>query len=406
MNTEHSPHRDAPHTDGRAGTTGGVLVPADSRQAQKPTSFWRTLADRKRPFFCLAPMADVTDPAFRRIVAKYGKPDVLWTEFVSADGLCHPKGREKLLLDLAYTGAERPIVAQLFSSRPENMRAAARLCTELGFDGIDINMGCPDRTIEKQGCGSAMIRTPDVAAEVIRAARQGIADAVSAARDLGRDLSAIPLSVKTRVGYAREDIDGWIGFLLRQDLDALTVHARTRKDLSQVPAKWEYLSRIVRLRDALAPDTVVIGNGDVSDLSDGQDKARATGCDGVMIGRAIFGNPWIFNRDVSVARRGSWRRGFLLRLLPANLAKRLLGDSRYTVADIPLREKLRVMVEHTRLFEELLGGTKNFAVMRKHYKAYAAGFSGAKELRIRLMETHGGDEVEAVVAEFLSGMLH
>src|SRR5690606_20274912 len=148
-------------------------------------NFWKQLP---KPFFCLAPMADVTDPAFRQTVAKYGKPDVMWTEFVSADGRCHESGRAPLRRELVYAENERPIVVQLFSSNPTNMRAAAKLCAELGFDGIDINMGCPDRTIEKQGCGSAMIKTPDIAVEIIRAAKQGIADA-------GKD---IPLSVKTR----------------------------------------------------------------------------------------------------------------------------------------------------------------------------------------------------------------
>lgn len=354
-------------------------------------NFWQELQQNTKPFFVLAPMADVTDAAFRAIIAKYGKPDVTWTEFVSADGLCHPKGREKLLKDLEYSEAERPIVAQLFSSNPENMRTACKLCAELGFDGIDINMGCPDRTIEKQGCGSAMIKTPERAIEIIRAARLGIADA-------GKN---IPLSVKTRVGYSRDEIDTWIVKLLGEKLDALTVHARTRKDLSQVPANWNYISRVVSLRDMLAPNTVIIGNGDVASMNDGIQKAKKTGADGIMIGRALFGNPWIFNRDISIKKQGSWRQGFFLRMLPTSWAKKIMGDSRYTISDIPLEQKLAVMVEHTRLFEKMLGDVKNFAVMKKHYKAYATGFPGAKELRIKLMETKNGDEVEHVVAEFL-----
>ncbi len=351
-------------------------------------TFWNQL---NKPFFCLAPMADVTDPAFRRIVAKYGKPDVTWTEFVSADGLCHPKGRESLLRDLAYSEGERPIVAQLFSSNPDNMREAAHLCAELGFDGIDINMGCPDRTIEKQGCGSAMIKIPDAAVQIIRAAKQGIVDA-------GKD---IPLSVKTRVGYNQEIIDTWIPVLLNEGIAALIVHARTRKDLSQVPANWDYITRVVALRDRLAPDTIIIGNGDVVDRADGIEKAAATGCDGIMIGRAVFGNPWIFNTDIAIKRRGNWKQNFFLRMLPNPWAKSIMGDSRYTVSDIPLAEKLRVMMEHTRLFKELLGDVKNFAVMKKHYKAYAHGFPGAKELRIQLMETKSVDGVKKVIDNFL-----
>ncbi len=352
-------------------------------------NFWQQL---KRPFFALAPMADVTDPAFRRLLAKYGKPDVTWTEFVSADGLCHPAGREKLMLDLAYTDAERPIVAQLFSSNPENMKVAARLCADLGFDGIDINMGCPDRTIEKQGCGSAMIKTPEKAVAVIRAAKEGI-------KESGK---VIPLSVKTRVGYYRETINEWIPVLLKEEIQALTIHARTRKDLSKVPANWEYVRRVVALRDQLAPDTIIIGNGDVMDMADGLEKARVSGCDGVMIGRACFGNPWIFNKSVKVVRRGSWKQNIFLRMLPSSWAKKIMGDSRYTVSSIPLEQKLGVLVEHSKLFCELLPH-KNFAVMKKHYKAYCTGFPGAKDLRVSLMLAKDVGEVERIIQEFLKG---
>jgi nifR3 family TIM-barrel protein len=362
-------------------------------------NFWQQLKKQKdetgQPFFALAPMADVTDPAFRLIVAKYGKPDVLWTEFVSADGLAHPVAREKLIRDLAYSESERPLVAQLFSSNPENMRSACKLCAELGFDGIDINMGCPDKTIEKQGCGSAMIKTPDIAVQIINAAKQGIAEAENP------PAGGIPLSVKTRVGYSTDEIDTWIRTLLMQNLAALTVHARTRKDLSKVPANWNYIDRVVKLRNVIAPDTVIIGNGDVSDMADGTEKARDTGCDGIMIGRAIFGNPWLFNKNVNVIKRGSWRRNFLVQLLPDRWAKHIMGESRYTISDIPLSDKLHVMIEQTELFNQLLGDIKNFAVMKKHYKAYATGFPGAKELRIALMESKNIEDVKGIVNDFL-----
>lgn len=368
-------------------------------------NFWKELKEASRkankPFFALAPMADVTDPAFRIIIAKYGKPDVTWTEFVSADGLAHAIGREKLLKDLAYTEAERPIVAQLFSSNPENMKYAAKLCTELGFDGVDINMGCPDRTIEKQGCGSAMIKTPDKAVEIIRAAQEGIREAVTEAAGAGRTVSEIPLSVKTRVGYSKEIIDEWIPALLNENIAALTIHARTRKDLSKVPANWDYVKRVVTLRDVIVPETVIIGNGDVVDVADGIEKAARTGCEGIMIGRACFGNPWIFNQQVKVLRRGNWNQGWWLNLLPRNWAKKIMGDSRYTTADIDIQEKLRVMVEHSELFCKLLPH-KNFATMKKHYKAYCHGFPGAKELRIALMESPDVATVKELVNTFLN----
>lgn len=367
-------------------------------------NFWKEVNTRTqkegKPFFALAPMADVTDPAFRRILAKYGKPDVTWTEFVSADGLAHPVGREKLMKDLVFTEAERPIVAQLFSSNPENMKNAAKLCTELGFDGVDINMGCPDRTIEKQGCGSAMIKTPEKAVEVIRAAKLGILEAVAEAAAQGKTISEIPLSVKTRVGYNKEIIDEWVPVLLNENIAALTIHARTRKDLSKVPANWDYVKRVVTLRDKIAPDTVIIGNGDVADVADGLEKAQATGCDGIMIGRACFGNPWIFNQDVKVLKRGTWNQGWWLTMLPRNWAKKIMGDSRYTTADVSIEDKLTVMIEHSELFCKLLPH-KNFATMKKHYKAYCHGFPGAKELRISLMESPDIATVKQLVHDFL-----
>ncbi len=346
----------------------------------------------------MAPMADVTDPVFRDLVATYsrtgelgGGPDVFWTEFVSADGLAHPIGRTKLMRDLVFTDRERPILAQLFSSNPENMRNAAKLCAELGFDGIDINMGCPDKTIEKQGCGSAMIKTPDIAIQVITAAKMGIADA-------GSD---IPVSIKTRVGYNKPDIENWIGLLLKQDIAALTVHARTRKDLSIQPANWDYIKQVVQLRNNIAPNTVIIGNGDVSDIAQGIERYHETGCDGIMIGRAVFGNPWLFDTERTIIQRGNWNLPLYLRWLPRSWTKKIMGDTRYTVSNVSIPEKLRVLVEHSELFMEQLGDIKSFSVIKKHYKAYCHGFTGAKELRIQLMESNTVEEVKHIVDEFL-----
>ena len=321
-------------------------------------NFWKKVADKK-PFFVLAPMADVTDMAFRRIITKYGKPDVLWTEFVSADGLAHPEGREHLLIDLSYTEKERPIVAQLFTSHPDKMREAARLVAELGFDGLDINMGCPDKTIEKQGAGAALMKTPKTAREVIRAAKEGIADA-------GKD---IPVSVKTRIGWSKPEVETWIPELLKENIAALTIHARTRKELSLVPARWEFVKRAVEIRNEMKADTLIIGNGDVMSITDGYERAKETGADGVMIGKGIFGNPWLFDPKKK---------------------------------NISIEEKLKVMVEHTKLFEKLLGGKKNFAIMKKHYKAYVNGFDGAKELRVELMGAENAREVGKIVKRFLS----
>ncbi len=357
-------------------------------------NFWQELKKQKQPFFCVAPMADVTDPAFRALIAKYGKPDVMWTEFVSANGL-NSKGREALKRDLEYTESERPIVAQLFSSNPENMEEAAKLCAELGFDGIDINMGCPDKTIEKQGSGAAMIKTPQVAKEVIEAVKRGISRA-------GKD---IPVSVKTRVGYNQVQIDTWIRFLLEQDISVLTVHARTRKELSKVPAKWSLIKEVVAIRNKIAPNTLIIGNGDVISLEDGKLKAKESGADGVMVGRALFGNPWFFDSSRAMVATLPKRAPWILRKIP--IIKKFFDTKRQAavskVKPISIEDRLAVMVEHAELFEKKLGDIKSFNIIKKHMKAYVTGFSGAKELRMKLMEEAANSvDVKNIVIEFLT----
>ncbi|KND52110.1 MAG: tRNA-dihydrouridine synthase B [Parcubacteria bacterium C7867-003] len=325
-------------------------------------NFWNNL---QKPIMVLAPMADVTDPAFRRVIAKYGKPDVMWTEFVSADGL-FLGGFEHLVKDLAFTDEERPIVAQFFSSKPEMMRKAAELAVDMGFDGIDINMGCPDKSIEKQGAGSAHIKNHKLAQEVILSAMEG-------AKKDGKNL---PVSVKTRIGYNKNELETWLPAILETNPAVVTIHARTRKEMSLVPARWEHVKRAVEIRDNFVDssgrksETLIFGNGDVLDLDDAENKVRETGCDGVMMGRAIFGNPWCFSRKV----------------------KR---------DEISISDRLLVMVEHTRLFEELLPH-KSFAIMKKHYKAYVNGWDGAKELRLKLMETKTVSEVQEIVEDYLN----
>lgn len=315
--------------------------------------FWAKL---KKPIIVLAPMADVTDAAFRRLIAKYGKPDVTWTEFVSADGLCHPAGREKLLIDLAYDKSERPIVAQLFSSKPAKMREAGELVRKLGFDGLDINMGCPDRSVEKQGCGAALIKTPKIAREIIRAAKEGVGD--------------LPVSVKTRIGYSKNELETWLPELLAEEPAVVTIHCRTRKEMSDVPARWGHIKEAVEIRNRLGSKTLIFGNGDVVDLADAHKKVLETGCDGVMLGRAIFGNPFLFNKDVRIA-------------------------------EMPVAKRLNIMLEHTKLFDELFNGIKNFSIMKKHYKAYVNGFDGAKELRVELMTAECADDVQKIVEKYL-----
>ena len=336
-------------------------------------NFWQKLKEEKDGghILVLAPMADVTDRAFRRVIAKYGKPDVLWTEFVSADGL-FLGGRDALVNDLAFTEAERPIVAQFFTSKPEMMEEAAKLAVELGFDGIDINMGCPDRSVEKQGAGASLIKKPELAKEIILAAKRGAAEV---RRGGGRDAKEIPVSVKTRIGYNKDQLEEWLPVLLATEPAVITIHARTRKEMSLVPARWEHIKRAVEIRDEMNSETLIFGNGDVSSLEEAKQKVVETGCDGVMIGRGIFGTPEFFSGKI-----------------------------------FDTRKKLEVLIEHTKLFEKLVqpkppvGQGKSFAVMKKHFKAYVNGFDGAKELRMKLMEAENAGEVERKVLKFIKSI--
>ncbi len=324
-----------------------------------PKHFWSSL---KRPIMTIAPMANVTDAAFRRMFAECGGPDVYWTEFVSVEGLLSP-GKDKLLPDLWFGEDEHPIVAQIFGAKPEQFEAAAALVRGLGFDGIDINMGCPDRAVEKQGAGAALIKDPARAREIIRATKRGAGD--------------LPVSVKTRLGYQKAQLEEWVPELLAEDIAALTMHLRTRKEMSLVPAHWELAHQLVALRDRMAPQTLVLGNGDVASREEALRRVKETGLDGIMVGRGIFGNPWFFTASGAAPS---------------------------------LRARLERMIRHTELFEKLYhsdvakraGAIKNFDVMKKHYKAYCSGFDGAKELRIRLMDAQNAAEVRSIAEAFIN----
>lgn len=322
-------------------------------------NFWKKL---NKPFFVLAPMADVTDIAFRQIISKYGKPDVLWTEFVACDGLCSEEARKKLKKNLLkFSKKEKPLIAQLFGSKPENFEKASKIVAKMGFDGIDINMGCPQKKILKQGAGAELIKNHQLVKEIIRATKKGA--------------GKLPVSVKTRIGYNENEIETWIPAILEEEPAVLTIHGRTKKEMSKVPAHWDLIKRVREIRDEMNSDTLIIGNGDVISVEDGLKKAEESGVDGIMIGRGIFGNPWFFSNN---------RR-------PTSVIK-----------------KLEIVLEHSKLFEKYFGENKenkklfggrarNFVLMKKHYGAYINGFEGAKELRIKLMNTNNFQEVEKII---------
>ena len=363
--------------------------------------FWKKLAISRRrldrPILALAPMADVTDVAFRRIIAKYGKtkngaPYVTFTEFVSCDGLCSA-GQKNLLPILKYTEKERPIVAQVFGAKPENFYQSGKLIKKLGFDGIDINMGCPDKKVLKQGAGAALINNPKLAQEIIRQTKKGS--------------GKMPVSVKTRIGYDKYDkkeFKKWLTALLECEPAAITIHTRTKKEMSLVPARWDIIAEAVKIRNEFFGDkkdkTLILGNGDIRNIADAEEKAKVSGADGVMIGRAVFGNPWLFangEKIVSSATPCTARRREQSKFSAENYASR--ADD--TIFSPSL--KLSALLEHTKLFEKInppAGGGKNFNIMKKHFKSYISGFPGAKELRIKLMTCNNAKEVELVLKNY------
>ena len=309
--------------------------------------FW---ADLKLPIYCLAPMFDVTDPAFRYVIAKRGKPDIFFTEFVSCDGLCS-RGLPKLMKHLYINENERPVVAQIFGEKPETHYLAAKICRELGFDGIDINMGCPVKTVTKTGCGAAMVKTPELAKEIIAATKAGA--------------GPLPVSVKTRIGWNEPVIEEWLGHLLETKPVAITLHMRTRKEMSSVDAHWELMPDAVQ--QARDTSTLLLGNGDIWSMAQADQLIAETGMDGAMLGRAIFANPWLFDRS-------------------------------RTKDQVSVEERLEVMLEHAFMFESVFQGEKNFALMRKHLLCHGSGFQGAKELRQRLEKINNAADVHNAIA--------
>lgn len=314
-------------------------------------NFWQKL---KKPFFVLAPMDDVTDTVFRQIVASCGKPDVLFTEFVSSDGLCS-RGQEKLLNKFQFEKSERPIVAQIWGAKPENILESAKLVEEIGFDGVDINMGCPDRQVVKNGGGAALIKNHDLAKEIILAAKKGA--------------KGLPISIKTRIGFDEVQTEEWIGFLLGLGLDALIIHGRTKKEMSNVSANWEEIGKAVRLRDKLGLKTLIIGNGDVKSYGEGLEKSKKFGVDGIMIGRGVFENLWIFNPDIDIQK-------------------------------ISPEDRIKVLMKHVELFNVTWGKGKNFNILKKFFKAYIRDFDGASDLRVKLMETKSAGEVKRCLLSY------
>jgi tRNA-dihydrouridine synthase len=285
-------------------------------------------------------MDDVTDTVFRQVVADLAPPDLYFTEFVNADGLQSP-GRERLMPKLRFSQKERPIIAQIWGIKPENFYKTTKLVKELGYDGVDLNMGCPVKKVVKGGACAALITNRELAGELIDATMDAAGD-------------DFPVSVKTRVGFTTVDMN-WIEFLLGKKLDLLSIHGRTAKQLSKVPADWELIGRVRQMRDSLCSATLIAGNGDVKSRAQAEQLAVKHGLDGIMVGRGIFHDPFVFSKE---SPWGSYTK----------------------------EQKLRLFANHIELFAKTWQkGEYRFDALKKFCKVYINGFDGASELRAEFM---------------------
>jgi tRNA-dihydrouridine synthase len=311
-------------------------------------NFWH---DLPRPFFILAPMEAVTDVVFRHVVASAARPDIFFTEFTNARSYCSPQGIHSTRGRLAFTADEQPMVAQIWGNKPEEFTQMAHGLKEMGYKGIDINMGCPDKSVVKNGAGSGLIRTPEIAAELIQAAKKG----------------GLPVSVKTRLGYSStEEWHDWLTHLLKQDVVNLTIHLRTRKEMSKVDAHFELIPEIKKLRDEIAPQTLLTINGDIRNRQHGLELVEKYGIDGIMIGRGVFHDPFAFETE-----KREHSREELLSLLTLQL---------------DLFDKYSNELE-----------PRKFEPLKRFFKIYIRDFPGASELREQLMHTKSTDEVRAIL---------
>lgn len=313
-------------------------------------NFWNEL---KRPFFVLAPMEDVTDVVFRQVIKTAATPDVFFTEFTNSESYVHAVAKESLRGRLTIGEQEGPLVAHIWGDNPEYFKTMSFGLAEMGFDGIDINMGCPAPNVFKHGRGSGLILRPELAAEIIQATKAG----------------GLPVSVKTRLGHAKVDEwKEWLTVILKQDIANLSIHLRTKVEMSKVPAHWELIEDIVALRDAIAPQTLITVNGDIMDYAQGMEIVEKTGVDGIMIGRGVFHNPFAFDR---------------------------------TNQEVTHEKLFELFHAHLNLYEYYVGKEPRLAKpLQRFFKVYLKEMHGISALRQELMETTSIEEIRSALIAF------
>lgn len=350
------------------------------------TSFWTALP---HPIIGLSPMDGVTDHPFRHITKKYGNPAVIYTEFTSTEGVCH--GAEQLLKDFIFDESQRPIIGQIYGTTPDFFRQCAIILCELGFDGVDINMGCPAKNVAHSGAGAALIKTPQLAQQIIRATQQGIQEwqngaTVDNCQDITLAIAAkvkalasqqspqyqdktrsIPVSVKTRVGYDQPAISEWIPTLLETQPAAIALHGRTLKQQYGGLASWELIGQAAEL--IRQTETLILGNGDIKTLADAKEKITQYGTHGALLGRAAMGNPFVFREETQH---------------PDHLTM------------------FSIAFEHAQLFEATYAQDEkyNFLPMRKHLGWYVHDIADASQIRQKIYQCNNSTEFAEVMRAF------
>lgn len=308
-------------------------------------NFWAELKKLNRPIYALAPMDGVTDFVHREIVATTAKPDVFYTEFTNVEGL-NSRGFESTVRRLKFSENQRYVVAQLWGKNPENFNKAAKLVKDMGFDGIDLNMGCPEARVMKMKLGAALIGNYGLVQEIIEAIKEG-----------GQGLA---ISVKTRIGINSIVTESWIEFLLSQKLDELTIHGRTAQEMSKVPVHWDQIELAVQIKNKMSPSTLILGNGDVKNREDAENLRKIHGIDGVMIGKGIFSNPWVFELQPKI--HSEW-------------------------------EYLDLLLRHAKLYSEIYPDKRHFGPMKKFMLGYLKNFRNAQNLKEKIIHTSNYNEV-------------
>jgi tRNA-dihydrouridine synthase len=316
-------------------------------------NIYEKIKKKKGYISALAPMEGVTDTIFRQVLCDIGRPDLFYTEFLNVEGFCS-EGREKVIHRLDFVKKEKPVVVQLWGNTPEDYVETLKYVKKLKPDGIDINIGCSVRDVLSSGRCSALIKEKDLVKEIVGAVQEASA--------------GLPISVKTRLGYDKVDVEDWIGFLLTLNLDLITIHGRISKGGYSTPSRWDKIAECVKLRNEISPKTLIIGNGDIKSLKQGEEYVGKYDVDGFMVARGIMNNPWLFS--------GSKRK------------------------DISSEEKKEILLKHLKLFDKTWKGTKPFNSQKKYVKAYISGFDGANELRKELMAATTTKEVVKILDNF------